>query len=100
MSELLKITKEMARDLAEVGAMDEITMRRINALALPPKRSFTADDVRRIRAANKVSQAVFAEVLGTTKSTVQHWEQGRKKPSGAAKRLLDIIDRKGLGVAL
>jgi putative transcriptional regulator len=31
-------------------------------------------------------------------STVQKWENGEKKPSGAALRLLSVIDRKGLEV--
>jgi predicted negative regulator of RcsB-dependent stress response len=34
--------------------------------------------------------------LGIGKTTVQQWEQGQKKPSGPAQRLLDLIDRKGL----
>jgi putative transcriptional regulator len=34
--------------------------------------------------------------MGIGKTTVQQWEQGQKKPSGTAQRLLDIIDRKGL----
>jgi len=42
------------------------------------------------------SQAVFAVFLGIGKTTVQQWEQGQKKPSGAAQRLIDFIDRKGL----
>ncbi|MFW5837851.1 MAG: helix-turn-helix domain-containing protein [Desulfovibrionaceae bacterium] len=100
MSELLDIARGMARDLADVGAMDEITMRQIEALALPPKREFSAEEVRSIRRRSKVSQAVFAEVLGINKTTVQHWEQGRKKPSGSSRRLLDIIERKGLQAAL
>ena len=54
------------------------------------------DDIRRIRTANRVSQAVFAAFLGIGKTTVQQWEQGQKKPSGPALRLLDLIDRKGL----
>lgn len=36
MSELLDIANEMARDLFKVGAMDEITMRKIDALCLSP----------------------------------------------------------------
>ncbi len=43
-----------------------------------------------------MSQAAFAAVLGTGKTTVQQWDQGQKKPSGPAQRLLDLIDRKGL----
>lgn len=49
-----------------------------------------------LRKANRVSQAVFAAILGIGKTTVQQWEQGQKKPSGPAQRLLNLIDRKGL----
>ncbi|MEN6441446.1 MAG: DNA-binding transcriptional regulator [Syntrophobacter sp.] len=96
MSEILDIANEMAQDLFKVGAMDEITMRKIASLCLPPKRPFGPEDVRRIRRANHMSQAVLAAVLGIGKTTVQQWEQGLKKPSGPAQRLLDLIDRKGL----
>ncbi len=96
MSEILDIANEMARDLFKAGAMDEITMRKVDALCLPKKRVFKPDDIRRIRTANHVSQAAFAAFLGIGKTTVQQWEQGQKKPSGPAQRLLDLIDRKGL----
>jgi putative transcriptional regulator len=36
-SEILDIAHEMAQDLFKVGAMVEITMRRIDALCLPTK---------------------------------------------------------------
>ena len=98
MSEILDITHDMACDLFKAGAMDEITMRKINALCLPPKRAFRPEEIRRIRVANRVSQAVFAAFLGIGKTTVQQWEQGQKRPSGPAQRLLDLIDRKGLAV--
>jgi len=96
MSEILDIAHDMARDLFKAGAMDEITMRKVNALCLPPKRTFRPEDIRRIRVANHVSQAVFAALLGIGKTTVQQWEHGQKRPSGPAQRLLDLIDRKGL----
>ncbi len=80
----------------DVGAMDEITMRRIDTLCIPPKRTFTAEEVRCIRAKVHVSQGVFAALLGIGKTTVQQWEQGVKKPGGSACRLLDILDRKVL----
>ncbi len=96
MTEILDVAHEMAKDLFKAGAMDEITMHTMDALCLPPKRSFRPEDIRRIRTANHVSQAAFAVFLGIGKTTVQQWEQGQKKPSGAAQRLLDLIDRKGL----
>jgi putative transcriptional regulator len=96
MSEILDIAHGMARDLVKVGAMDAVTMHKLDALCLPAKRPLKPADIRRIRAANHVSQAVFAVFLGIGKTTVQQWEQGQKKPGGPAQRLLDLIDRKGL----
>jgi putative transcriptional regulator len=96
MSEILDIAHEMARDLFKAGAMEEITLRKVEALCLPRKHQLQPEDIRRIRMANHVSQAAFAAILGIGKTTVQQWEQGQKKPSGPAQRLLDLIDRKGL----
>jgi putative transcriptional regulator len=36
------------------------------------------------------SQGQFAELLGVSPRTLQEWEQGRRKPSGAARSLLRI----------
>ena len=96
MSEILDIAHEMGKDLLKVGAIDEITMRKLDTLCLPKLRQFQATDIQRIRKENHVSQAVFAAFLGIAKTTVQQWEQGQKKPSGPAQRLLDLVDRKGL----
>ena len=60
-----------------------------------PKREFQPEDIRRIRLANHVSQAVFAAILGTGKPGCNSGNGG-KKPSGPAQRLLDLIDRQGL----
>jgi putative transcriptional regulator len=40
---------------------------------------------------------VFAAFLGVGKTTVAQWEQGLKKPSGPASKLLDLVERKGIG---
>jgi putative transcriptional regulator len=77
MSKILEAAHEMARDLHEVGATSDITMRRMELLYLPPKRTFTAEDIRRIRMASHMSQPVFAAVLNVGKTTVAQWEQGR-----------------------
>ena len=37
-----------------------------------------------------LSQAEFAQMIGVSTRTLQGWEQGRKKPSGAAQALLRI----------
>ncbi len=40
-----------------------------------------------------LSQAQFAKLLGVSVRTLQGWEQGRKRPSGAARTLLAIARR-------
>lgn len=54
--------------------------------------------IRRLRENLHVSQAVFAAYLNASASTVQKWENGDKEPSGAAARLLSVVERKGLEV--
>lgn len=57
-----------------------------------------AEMTRRLRESLNICQAVFAAYLNASISTVQKWENGDKKPSGAATHLLSVIERKGLEV--
>lgn len=41
-----------------------------------------------------LSQPKFAEKLGISVNTLRSWEQGLRKPSGAAKTLLDLLYRR------
>ncbi len=56
----------------------------------PPAPPISAADVARLRARLKVSQPVFAALLNVATVTAVSWEKGRRKPSGAALRLLQI----------
>ena len=96
MSRILSNVHKSAKRLHDAGHLDTVTMWEFDALCLPPKRTLSAEDVQQIRARNQVSQAVFAAFLGVGKTTAQQWEQGLKKPSGPAAKLLDLVDRKGL----
>ncbi|WP_446903492.1 helix-turn-helix domain-containing protein [Burkholderia sp. YIM B11467] len=55
-------------------------------------------EIKRIREETNVSQAVFALLLNTSLSTVQKWEIGQKRPTGAALKLLHIVQRCGLDI--
>lgn len=96
MSRILDTVHEAARDLRRAGLLDEITMREFDVLCLPKIKPYKPRDIKRIRSRNKVSQAVFAAYLNVGKTTIQQWEQGLKRPGGAALRLLNVVDRKGL----
>lgn len=89
--------REIMRGLHDAGVIDKQTLRDFEAQALPPP-SYTADTIRKLRERLHISQGVFAAYLNASVSTVQKWENGEKKPSGAALRLLSVIDRKGLEV--
>jgi DNA-binding transcriptional regulator YiaG len=54
--------------------------------------------IKRIRLKSKTSQGVFAAYLNTSKSTVQKWEQGAKRPNGPSLKLLNLVEEKGIGV--
>jgi len=41
-----------------------------------------------------LSQQKFADVLGVSPRTLEGWEQGRRKPTGAARSLLAIAKRR------
>jgi len=61
-----------------------------------PSRTFevkTANDVVRVRNRLGLSQNKFARLLGISENTLQNWEQGRRKPAGAAKVLLKVAAR-------
>lgn len=55
-------------------------------------------DVKAIRRRLKMSQRVFAERFGFSLGTVQNWERGHRRPEGAARALLKVIDRRPAAV--
>ena len=57
-----------------------------------PGREFCSDDPdpKIIREHLGLSQNKFAKLLGISVSTLQNWEQGRRKPDGPAKVLLNV----------
>jgi putative transcriptional regulator len=52
-----------------------------------------AIDVKAIRQKLGMSQAQFAASFGFGLAAVQNWEQGRRRPEGAARAFLTVIDR-------
>jgi putative transcriptional regulator len=52
--------------------------------------ALTAGEILKVRTSLNVSQAVFASYLNISPRTVQSWEQGLGKPSGASLKLLSI----------
>ncbi|MBU2875136.1 helix-turn-helix domain-containing protein [Marinobacter salexigens] len=51
------------------------------------------NEVVEARGKTGLTQIEFAEVLHISPRTLQEWEQGRRKPSGPAKALIEIAFR-------
>ena len=88
-----ELTTRLSRFVTELEQTDDLKTRftvRTIKLRLVPK-NYTAEMVRGVRQQLRASQAVFAQFLGVSISTVQDWEQGSKPPRGSACRLMDEI---------
>ena len=89
---------EMALLLNKHEVLSAHDLGRIKALYSPPP-AYTPERVAQIRIKKaKMSQSVFAGFLNVTTSTVQKWESpaSGKLPAGAAAKLLQIIEKKGI----
>jgi putative transcriptional regulator len=51
---------------------------------------FAPVDVSAIRQRLAKSQSEFAQMIGVSVSTLQNWEQGRRRPYGPARALLKV----------
>lgn len=95
-SKALAAIHETIEALHEVGAVDKQTMREFDETCLTPVRPLKPTEIRAIREREHLSQPVFARYLNVSKNLVSDWERGVKKPSGAALRLLTVVQEKGL----
>ena len=66
---------------------------RVTAMPSPPP-DFAAEEVIQLRHRFNFSQRVFARTLNVSTKTVQGWEQGTRRPSQAALRLLQLLDER------
>lgn len=83
-----------AFDKLKAGLEDAIAIARSEAdpatyrVHVPPEV-----DVKAIRRKLGMSQAQFARSFGFALDAVQNWEQGRRRPEGAARAFLKVIER-------
>jgi putative transcriptional regulator len=68
---------------------------------IEPARTFQLkpEDVKAIRKKLEKSQSEFARMIGVSVSTLQNWEQGRRRPEGPARALLKVASENPSAVA-
>ena len=97
-SAILEAVHETAKGLHAAGVMNQVTLREFDRMCLPPIEPLCPDEIKHIRETSRVSQAVFAALLNISVSTVQKWEIGQKRPTGAALKLLHLVQQRGLEI--
>ena len=61
-------------------------------VTIVPVKEYNAKEVQSIRKATGFSQKLFASYMGVSAKTVEAWEAGTNRPSGAASRILSMME--------
>ena len=88
--------QETAQGMLTAGVISKQKADEIIALCQSSVTPISSDEIKSLRESFNVSQSVFASLLNISKSTVQKWEIGDKKPSGSSLKLLSIVRKHGL----
>lgn len=89
-------TKELKKRDAnrDLGAELLESVHQMKAGRTGKTHKITVAPVVSARMKSGLSQSAFAKLLGVSVRTLQDWEQGRREPSGAAKTLIAIAERR------
>lgn len=70
----------------------ELDLRETVARIAPNPPSYSSAAIKNIRSKYHLTQDLLAQLLGVKSAAVKHWEQGLRKPSASARRILQIIE--------
>ena len=87
-----------AEGMYKDGIIGKRTMRGFDLSCIAEAPKFNPADIRKIREKYNLSQPLFAGYLNVSKSTIEKWESGDKHPTGAALRLLSVVEHHGLKI--
>lgn len=89
----LPVAEQIRNGLEEAirHAKGEITLK-TTILEMPdPPPNVGAEELTKLRLKSGMSQAIFAQVLNVSTKAVQSWEQGQRKPTQLALRLIHVF---------
>ena len=89
-----KSISETVQDLMNSGIKTSFTQKELNSLGVEvPEVRLSAIQIQEIRKQINLSQTVFARLLNVSPSSIRQWEQGKRKPTGATKVLLELLKK-------
>ena len=79
-------------------AKGDNTKCRVRVVELPnikvkPLKQYDKEELRNIRLQNNLTQKTFADCFGVSQKTIESWERGDNKPSGASIRLFQLLEK-------
>lgn len=77
----------------DAQSKDKKLRRRV--VTIVPVKEYSASEIQAIRKSTGLSQRLFAGYMGVSDKTVEAWEAGKNRPSGAASRLLTMMEMDG-----
>ncbi len=89
-----KAVGETVQDLINSGFKTSFTEKELNSLGVTISEvQLTTRQIKEISEKLNLSQTVFARLLNVSPSSIRQWEQGKRKPTGATRVLLDLLKR-------
>src|ERR1035437_2256618 len=95
-----KTIMEVVLEAANDAKVDKVTMDKLEMLALPEIRELTPAQIRQLRERSNLSRSVWAKILNVGVTTAQKWESGTTHPDGAALKLLNLVQERGVSALL
>ncbi len=85
---------ETVQDMIDSGANVSFTKKELNSLGIKiPNIQVTGEQIQAIRKQMNLSQSVFAKLLNVSSSSIRQWEQGKRRPTGSTKVLLELLEK-------
>lgn len=61
---------------------------------IQPVKKYDNAQIRQIRTSVGMTRILFADYMGVSRKTVEAWENGKNHPTGAACRLISMLENK------
>jgi putative transcriptional regulator len=85
---------ETVQDMIASGVKVSFTKKELDSLGITiPDVHVTGSQIQSIRKQMNLSQSVFAQLLNVSSSSIRQWEQGKRRPSGSTKVLLELLEK-------
>ena len=80
------------KEINEIGT-DHLRKRTRTYTPVSPVKEYKPHEIKALRESRKYSQSFFGEYLGVPLKTIQAWEAGTNKPTGATLRVFQVLEQ-------